>query len=204
MAETARHPILIVDDEPEILYSLRGLLRKEFDVQTAQSAYEGLHVLRRQPIHVVMTDQRMPQTTGVEFLRQVRTEFPDVIRLILTGYADLKAVIAAINHGCVYRYLTKPWDPDELRAVLLQASAEYDHVAERRRLLADLNGQVARWRQVVDGLRSGALGTLTPEGQAELERLDSNGPSVLRRLEEILGPGGSANPTSGTSTAPPG
>ncbi len=188
MAETAKHPVLIVDDEPEILYSLRGLLRKEFDVQTAGSAYEGFHVLRRQPIHVVMTDQRMPQTTGVEFLRQVRAEFPDVIRLILTGYADLKAVIAAINQGSVYRYLTKPWDPDELRAVLLQACAEYDRVAERRRLLADLNGQVARWRQVVDGLRGGSLGTLTPAGQAELERLDADGPSVLRRLEEVLGP----------------
>lgn len=190
MAETTKHPILIVDDEPEILYSLRGLLRKEFDVQTAQSPYEGLHVLRRQPIHAVMTDQRMPQTTGVEFLRQVRAEFPDVVRLILTGYADLRAVIDAINQGNVYRYLTKPWDPDELRAVLHQACAEYERVAERRRLLAELSAQAARWRGVVDGLRSGALGTLSPAGQAEVERLATDGPALLTRLEQVLGPGG--------------
>jgi DNA-binding NtrC family response regulator len=188
MAETSKPPILIVDDEPEILYSLRGLLRKEFDVHTATSAYEGIQVLRRQPIHVVLTDQRMPQTTGVEFLKQVRGEHPDAIRLIFTGYADIKAVIDAINQGNVYRYLTKPWDPDELLAVLRQAGAEYQRVAERQHVLADLRRYQERCLALLQGLREGRLGTLNPQGQSELEQVAAGGQALFERLEPALGP----------------
>ena len=188
MAETTRHPILIVDDEPEILYSLRGLLRKEFDVHTATSGYEGLQVLRRQPTHVVLTDQRMPGTTGVEFLKQVRAEHPETVRLLFTGYADIKAVIDAINQGNVYRYLTKPWDPDELQAVLRQASAEYERLAERQRILAELQGYRERCLGLLQGLREGRLGTLTPEGQVALEQVAVDGQALFERLERAVGP----------------
>ncbi len=75
-----KHPILLVDDEPEILFSLRGLLRREFDLHTAQSGAEALEVLKRQPIHVIMTDQRMPEMTGVELLRRARGECPEAPR----------------------------------------------------------------------------------------------------------------------------
>src|SRR5438876_9853498 len=121
MSENARPPILVVDDEPEILYSLRGLLRREFEVHSAESAREAMEILKARPVHVVMTDQRMPEMTGVELLRQVQGEWPDAIRMVFTGYADIKAVIDAINHGRIFRYITKPWDPDELRSVLRQA-----------------------------------------------------------------------------------
>jgi DNA-binding NtrC family response regulator len=189
MAETTRPPILIVDDEPEILYSLRGLLRKEFDVHTATSAYEGLQLMRRQPVHAILTDQRMPQTTGVEFLKQVRGEQPEAIRLIFTGYADIKAVIDAINQGNVYRYLTKPWDPDELQAVLRQACAEYDRLAERQRILGDLRGYRERCLGLLQGLREGRLGALTPQGQADLEQVAAEGQTLFERLERAVGPG---------------
>jgi DNA-binding NtrC family response regulator len=189
MAETTRPPILIVDDEPEILYSLRGLLRKEFDVHTATSGYEGLQVLRRQPVHVVLTDQRMPETTGVEFLKRVRAEHPEAVRLIFTGYADIKAVIDAINQGSVYRYLTKPWDPDELRAVLHQAAAEYERSAERQRILDELRACRGRALALSEGLRDGRAGTLTPEGKTELEQLTATGQVLFERLERALGPG---------------
>src|ERR1043166_2400344 len=102
-------PILVVDDEPEILYSLRGLLRMEFDVHTAESGQEAIEVLRQQPVQVVMTDQRMPGMTGVELMRQVQGEWPEAIRMVFTGYADIKAVIDAINLGHIFRYITKPW-----------------------------------------------------------------------------------------------
>jgi DNA-binding NtrC family response regulator len=187
MAEATKHPILIVDDEPEILYSLRGLLRKDFDVNTATSAYEGLQLLRRQPVHVVLTDQRMPDTTGVEFLKQVRAEYPAAVRLIFTGYADLKAVIDAINEGSVYRYLTKPWDPDELQAVLHQAAEEHARRADRQRLLGELLVYRERCRGAREGLRDGRLGTLTPEGDAELGRLAADGQALFERLERALG-----------------
>lgn len=139
MSAQTKHPILVVDDEPEILFSLRGLLRREFEVQTAESAQEAMEILQQQPIHVVMTDQRMPAMTGVELLSRVQGEWPDAIRMVFTGYADVKAVIDAINEGHIYRYITKPWDPDELRALLRQACEEYDRIIERRQLLTDLH-----------------------------------------------------------------
>jgi response regulator RpfG family c-di-GMP phosphodiesterase len=144
MSDAPKHPILLVDDEPEILFSLRGLLRCEFDLHTAQSGAEALEILKRQPIHVIMTDQRMPQMTGVELLRRARGESPAAIRMVFTGYADIKSVVDAINQGRIYRYLTKPWDPDELVAVLHEACAEYARIAERRRLLLDLRDFLTR------------------------------------------------------------
>jgi DNA-binding NtrC family response regulator len=143
MAAT-KHPILLVDDEPEILFSLRGLLRKEFDLHTANSGAEALEVLHAQPAHVIMTDQRMPEMSGVEFLRRACGKCPAAICIVFTGYADIKAVIDGINQGQIYRYLTKPWDPDELLAVLRQACEHYEELAERRRLLRDLREHIGR------------------------------------------------------------
>lgn len=133
-----RHTLLVVDDEPDVVQSLRDLLRREYNVLGATRARDGLRLLHQQPVHVVMTDQRMPETSGVEFLRSVRRDCPDAIRLLFTGYADIKAVIDAINEGHVYRYITKPWDPEELRMVLHQAGEQYDLLQERQQLLDDL------------------------------------------------------------------
>ncbi len=133
-----RHTLLVVDDEPDVVQSLQDLLRREYHVLGATHAREGLRLLREQPVHLVMTDQRMPEINGVEFLRNVRRDRPDAIRLLFTGYADIKAVIDAINEGHVYRYITKPWDPDELLTVLRQAAEQYDLLQERQRLLDDL------------------------------------------------------------------
>jgi DNA-binding NtrC family response regulator len=177
MDTTSKHPILLVDDEPEILFSLRGLLRREFEVHTAQSGAEALDVLHRQPVHVIMTDQRMPEMTGVELLAKVQGECPEAVRIVFTGYADIKAVIDAINRGQIYRYLTKPWDPDELRAVLHQACDYYEQIVERRRLLDDLRGYVARGVEVLRGL---------PAGQAEAAGLAQAGGEFLGRLDRAL------------------
>src|SRR5262245_32110295 len=138
MTGQARHAVLLVDDEPEILFSLRGLLRKEFELYTAESGAEALTILRRHPVDVIMTDQRMPEMTGVEFLAQAKGDCPEAIRIVFTGYADIKAVIDAVNQGQIYRYLTKPWDPDELADVLREACDQHDRIAERGRLLVEL------------------------------------------------------------------
>ena len=169
---TSKHPILLVDDEPEILFSLRGLLRREFDLHTAESGAEALEILHRQPIHVIMTDQRMPEMTGVELLRRAQGECPEAIRIVFTGYADIKAVIDAINQGQIYRYLTKPWDPDELRAVLQQACEHYEHLVERKQLLKDLRGYVAGCQGLLQALPEGRGAQLAQDGGALLERLD--------------------------------
>jgi DNA-binding NtrC family response regulator len=144
----SKHPILVVDDEEEILFSLRGLLRQDFELHTAASGVEALDIMRKHVIHVIMTDQRMPQMTGVELLQQARGECPEAIRMVFTGYADIKAVIDAINQGSVFRYLTKPWDPDELMATLRQGCAEYNRVTERRHLLLDARDYVKRCQKL--------------------------------------------------------
>ena len=176
MAENSRHPILVVDDESEILYSLRGLLRREFEVHTAGSADEALEVLRQQPIHAIMTDQRMPEMTGVELLTEVQGGWPDAIRMVFTGYSDIKAVIDAINRGHIFRYITKPWDPDELKSILRQACEEYDRAVDRKKLLQDLRTYVTQSMALADGQNS-------EEGKALLGRLEQ---ALEQHVEEHL------------------
>ena len=138
MSTNRRHTVLVVDDEPDVVKSVKDLLRLDFRVLGATSAAEGMEILRKEEVHVVMTDQRMPATTGVEFLKSVRGEAPEAVRLLFTGYADIHAVIDAINQGNVYRYITKPWDPDELQTIIREACERYDLIVERKQLLAEV------------------------------------------------------------------
>ena len=133
-----RHTILVVDDEPDVVKSVQDLLRLDYKVLGATRAADALVILNREIVDVVMTDQRMPEMSGVEFLRKAREQHPDAIRLLFTGYADIRAVIDAINQGNVYRYITKPWDPDELQTVIREACERRDLLAERQRLLDEL------------------------------------------------------------------
>ena len=135
---TPSHTVLVVDDEPDVVKSVHDLLRLEYRVLGATRAAEGARIMRSEEVHVVMTDQRMPEMSGVEFLAQCRNEYPDAIRLLFTGYADIRAVIDAINQGNVYRYITKPWDPDELQTVIREAAERYDLIVARKRLMAEL------------------------------------------------------------------
>ena len=173
MAETAKYSILLVDDEPEILFSLRGLLRKEFEVHTAESGAEAMEILKQHPIHVIMTDQRLPGMTGVQLLHRVLGEYPQAIRIVFTGYADIKAVIDAVNQGHIYRYITKPWDPDELLGVLRQACAAYNRLSEHQRLLTDLRAYLAASVPLLETLpQQPAAAKHAANGIALLERLD--------------------------------
>jgi signal transduction histidine kinase len=132
------HTILVVDDELAVVESVQDLLRHDYRVLGATSAADGIALMHSDEVHVVMTDQRMPGMSGVEFLSQIRGAHPDAIRLIFTGYADIRAVIDAINHGSVYRYITKPWDPEELEGIIRDAAERYDLIVERKQLLADV------------------------------------------------------------------
>ena len=116
-----RHTILVVDDESDVVKSVQDLLRLEYRVLGTTSARDAVKIIAEEEVHVVMTDQRMPGMTGVEFLKQIRGQHPDAIRLLFTGYTDMKAVIDSINEGNVYRYITKPWDPDELLMTIREA-----------------------------------------------------------------------------------
>src|SRR4051812_44465014 len=142
-----RHTFLIVDDEPDVLESLRHLFHRRYRILTATSGKEALDLMGREPVHIVLSDQRMPGMTGDELLGQVRQRHPEAIRLLFTGYADIQAVIKAVNQGGIFRYILKPWDAAELEAVIAQAAEQYDLLAERRRLIGELQAANARLTQ---------------------------------------------------------
>lgn len=117
--------ILIVDDEKDNLEALQRTLRNQFTVVTTTSPFDALKLVQKQEFSVVVSDQRMPEMTGVELLEKIKGITPRSTRILLTGYTDLDSVIGAINRGHVYRYIGKPWDSEELKSILRQAEEAY-------------------------------------------------------------------------------
>jgi diguanylate cyclase (GGDEF)-like protein len=133
--DRAQPTLLLVDDEPSILSSLKRLLRGDgYRILTANSGQEGLDVLAGHPVDVIVSDQRMPGMTGVEFLRTVRQSYPDTVRIVLSGFTELQTVTDAVNAGAIYKFLTKPWDDGQLRAHVQEAFS-YGAMANENRLL---------------------------------------------------------------------
>ena len=127
--------LLIVDDEINIVASLRRLLRRdEYLILTANSGAEGLALLETNPVDVILSDQRMPGMTGVEFLSIAKIRFPDTVRLVLSGYTELQSVTDAINEGAIYKFLTKPWDDAKLRGHIQEAFQRKELADEVQRL----------------------------------------------------------------------
>ncbi len=134
-----RPTLLVVDDEPEVLRSVYDLFRINYRVVTCGRGADALEILDAPgDIHVIMSDQQMPEMSGVQVLRHAARVRPEATRLLFTAYADIKAVIDAINQGSIFRYVTKPWDTDELEAVVRQAVEQHDLIVERTRLVAEL------------------------------------------------------------------
>ena len=126
--------ILYVDDEENNLQAFKATFRRDYKIFLAISAKEGEEILSREQIDIIIKDQRMPEKTGVEFLESIIPLHPRPIRLLLTGYTDIQAVIDAINKGQVYHYLTKPWEEDYLRTVIKNAFEVYSLRRENERL----------------------------------------------------------------------
>src|SRR5450432_1027721 len=135
MTASNKHTLLVVDDEMDVCDSVHDLLRREFNVLRARSADEGLKLMRENEVHIIMTDQRMPKVTGVELLKSIRAGHPQVIRMLFTGYSDLDSVIAAINHGHIFRFLKKPWQPEDLEEAVREAAAEYDRLVDSAEMM---------------------------------------------------------------------
>jgi two-component system probable response regulator PhcQ len=130
--------LLLVDDEPNLTSALvRSLDRSQFEIFTADSAQKGLMILAGNDIDVVVSDERMPGMTGSQFLAEVRKQWPNTIRMILSGQADLEAAVRAINEGEVYRFLLKPCHPKELQMTILQGLQQKKLVAQSRKLLQE-------------------------------------------------------------------
>ena len=137
MALKNEHTLLLVDDEKAITKSLQRLFRKEgYEILTADSGSEGLEKLNQysKPVSMIISDQRMPEMNGAQFLEKAKQICPEAIRYLLTGYSDMEAVIQAVNHGEIHRYLTKPWNDDDLVLQVRQSLEHYELQFENKRL----------------------------------------------------------------------
>jgi len=152
MSSPSKHCLLVVDDEPDVCDSIHDLLRRDYRVLKARSADEGCRLMQENEVHIVMTDQRMPQISGVEMLAKVRVGHPHAVRMLFTGYADLEAIIAAINQGHIYRFLKKPWQPEDLQAAIRDAAAEYDRLVRQAEEKVHLQAELHNLRERVTAL----------------------------------------------------
>lgn len=145
MTTDSRPTVLYVDDELNNLLSFKASFRRQFNVLTAESAAEALKILESQSVQVIVSDQRMPKMTGIEFFASILEKYKDPVRILLTGFADIQAVIDAINLGHVFRYCTKPWTEEELTRHLQEACQLYELRAQEKELtekLIDTNNKM--------------------------------------------------------------
>ena len=142
------YKILVVDDEPANLRLLERLFRKDYEVITAESGEEALRLLGQHDVALLITDQRMPGMTGVELLKQTASIRPHMVRMILTGYTDVDALVEAINSGLVYQYVTKPWNNEELRLTVGRALEHYETTKARHELQMANRRLAARLQEI--------------------------------------------------------
>jgi adenylate cyclase len=140
--EKKNFSILYVDDEEQNLISFKATFRREYEIFTATTGKEGLEIARNNSVDLIITDQRMPEMTGIQFLEKVIPERPDAIRMILTGFSDIEVIIEAINTGRIYRYITKPWDENELRMTIENARQLYTLQKSNKNLVSELQQKV--------------------------------------------------------------
>ena len=146
--------VLVVDDEIRSQEALRRTLEEDFLVFTASSAAEARAIMERESIQILLTDQRMPEVSGVEFLRQVRQEWPDTVRIIISGYTDSEDIIAGINEAGIYQYLLKPWHPEQLLLTLKRAAELYRLQQENCQLAVELRAAEPVLRKHVETSRA--------------------------------------------------
>lgn len=142
------YKIMIVDDEPANLRLLERLFRQEYKVITAGSGEEALELLEQHDTSLLITDQRMPNMSGLELLKQTADLRPHMVRMILTGYTDVGTLVEALNSGLVYQYLTKPWSNEELRLTVTRALEHYESVRSRHELEMRNRRLVARLDEI--------------------------------------------------------
>ena len=162
----------MVDDEPNIVASLKRLFRRDgYQILSANSGAEGLDVLSRHRVDIIISDQRMPGMTGVEFLRAAKVNYPDTMRIVLSGYTELQSVTDAINEGAVYRFLTKPWEDGQLREQIQKALEHKELHDENQKLdikIRTINQELVAANRQLEGL----LDTTRIQAERETTSLD--------------------------------
>jgi signal transduction histidine kinase len=149
----AKHTVLVVDDERQTVVAVKHLLRRRYNVLGATRGDEALAMMAQEPVSVVLCDQRMPGMTGDRFLEQVRKQYPDTVRILITAYADLQALIRSVNEGQIFAYVAKPWGPEELERVVDQAVGWRQLVEDNRRMTRELEVANGNLQRMVGELR---------------------------------------------------
>ncbi len=143
-----RANVLYVDDEKLSHILFKAVFEDHYEVYNALSAREAIEILRNETIHVLITDQQMPEVTGAELLEAIHDEFPTIGRIMLSAYSDIDAIIQAINTGRIDRYVSKPWEEKPLRAIIDHAFAIYDRRVDRKRRVEELERQLTHERHL--------------------------------------------------------
>ncbi len=172
----AEYQILFVDDEPNVLKSMRRIFHQEnYAIHLADSGEQALAIMDQENIQVVISDHRMPGMSGTDLLREIKKRYPSTIRIMLTGYADVDAVLGAVNDGAVYKFITKPWNDDDLRLTVSLALEQYDLIQENRSLKKQASRQnkdIKRLSRFVNVHRSQLGQLLVRQGHIQQPELD--------------------------------
>ena len=173
--------VLYLDDESHNLTAFRAAFRRDFHVHVTTEPTEAVRILREQPIEVIISDQKMPSLSGVEFFELIMPDNPDPIRMLLTGHADIDAVIDAINKGQIYKYISKPWNEAELKSLVEEAAALY----HQRKVMAREGQQLIT---KMDEARVFALRIqqLTPEGAPVTPEIRSEIAALANQIDRLL------------------
>lgn len=146
--------ILYVDDEESNLRIFQTAFKRLYNITIAASAEDAITLMKDNDFHLIITDQKMPKITGVEFLAKILDDYPDPVRMILTGFSDAEAIIGAINTGKVYKYITKPWSKSELHQIIEEALAEFQKERNKKKLIDELQSELEEKERIIKGLRS--------------------------------------------------
>jgi DNA-binding NtrC family response regulator len=182
--------ILLVDDEPNVVSSLkRALMDEPYKIHTASSGVEGLSILKENRIKLVISDEKMPGMSGSEFLSVVKQLFPDTIRIILTGHASIQAAMNAVNNGEIYRFFAKPWNEIELKLSIRSAIEKYDLEAENTKLLKTVKRQASELHLLeksypgITSMQKDAEGNLV---LPEISASDGDMSTIMSQIESEL------------------
>ncbi|MES2885392.1 MAG: response regulator [Pseudomonadota bacterium] len=187
-ATTSKPRLLLVDDEERILRSLAMLFRAQYDLRTTTDAHEALRIVEREQIHVIVSDQKMPIMRGADLLKQVKQISPNTMRLLLTGYSELDAVVDSVNEGEIFRFLNKPWDAQDLRTTVAQAMEIAEASFSAPPQLPGAMAEAAPNAAPSAAQLMNQTGSFVSPMSAEWILVVDDDPEVAKVIQEIAGP----------------